>query len=201
MGKIIDTAVSWAASIARDNSHGYSQSIRWGPSYDCSSLVISAYERAGIPLKSKYGATYTGNMAQALRKAGFENVTSKINLNTGKGLKKGDILLVHNNAHQHTELMYSDTQRVGAHWNYDGKAGDSSGKEISIKAYAKYPWTSVWRYPEKSTATTLKDVETVAREVIKGYWDNGYERQRKLEAAGYNYSEVQAKVNEMLKKL
>ncbi|MBR3258868.1 MAG: hypothetical protein IKF96_07760 [Eggerthellaceae bacterium] len=44
----------------------------------------------------------------------------------------------------------------------------------------------------------LKPVEEIAREVIKGMWGNGSARKAALEEAGYNYAEVQAKVNELL---
>lgn len=47
-------------------------------------------------------------------------------------------------------------------------------------------------------APKTKSVETVAREVIAGKWGNGAERKKKLEAAGYNYTEVQRKVNDLL---
>ena len=43
-----------------------------------------------------------------------------------------------------------------------------------------------------------KTVEEIAKEVIAGLWGNGNERRKKLEAAGYNPNEVQAKVNELL---
>lgn len=43
-----------------------------------------------------------------------------------------------------------------------------------------------------------KSIETVAREVIAGTWGNGDERKQKIEDAGYDYSKVQAKVNEIL---
>lgn len=42
-----------------------------------------------------------------------------------------------------------------------------------------------------------KSVETLAKEILQGKWGNGTERKNKLEAAGYNYSEVQTKVNEL----
>ena len=47
----------------------------------------------------------------------------------------------------------------------------------------------------------LKSVDEVAKEIIqgKGGWGNGNERKAKLLAAGYDYSQVQAKVNELLK--
>ncbi|MBR0373220.1 MAG: hypothetical protein IJH91_01685 [Mogibacterium sp.] len=43
-----------------------------------------------------------------------------------------------------------------------------------------------------------KSVEQLAKEVIQGKWGNGDERKKKLTAAGYDYSAVQKKVNEML---
>ena len=48
------------------------------------------------------------------------------------------------------------------------------------------------------TQETGKSVETVAREVIAGKWGTGAERKKALEAKGYNYTEVQNKVNEIL---
>lgn len=43
-----------------------------------------------------------------------------------------------------------------------------------------------------------KDVETIAREVISGLWGNNKERRIALESYGYDYDEVQSKVNEIL---
>lgn len=45
---------------------------------------------------------------------------------------------------------------------------------------------------------TKKSVDAIAHEVIRGDWGNGYERKQKLTAAGYDYSAVQKKVNELL---
>ena len=43
-----------------------------------------------------------------------------------------------------------------------------------------------------------KSVTEIANEVLAGTWGNGTDRKSRLEAAGYNYNEVQAKVNEIL---
>ena len=67
-------AVAFAVGIAEDPAHGYDQVNRWGPDYDCSSLVISAFEAAGVPVRAK-GATYTGNMLGVFKKCGFTEVT------------------------------------------------------------------------------------------------------------------------------
>ena len=47
--------------------------------------------------------------------------------------------------------------------------------------------------------TPKKSVEELAKEVIAGKWGNGEDRKKRLTQAGYNYSEVQGKVNEILK--
>lgn len=44
-----------------------------------------------------------------------------------------------------------------------------------------------------------KSIDEIAKEVISGKWGNGDTRKKKLEAAGYNYTQVQAKVNELSK--
>lgn len=49
------------------------------------------------------------------------------------------------------------------------------------------------------TPTPSKSVQDVAKEVINGQWGNNPDRQKKLEAAGYNYQEVQDAVNAILK--
>lgn len=50
-----------------------------------------------------------------------------------------------------------------------------------------------------SSKPSLKSIDEVAREVIKGVWGNGSSRKSRLEAAGYNYKEVQSRVNALLK--
>lgn len=49
-----------------------------------------------------------------------------------------------------------------------------------------------------SATMATKSVDEVAREVIRGEWSNGSARKAKLEAAGYDYAVVQARVNGMV---
>ena len=53
-------------------------------------------------------------------------------------------------------------------------------------------------YPTASS-TAKKSVNTITREVIRGDWGNGDKRKKKLTSAGYDYSTVQKRVNELLK--
>ena len=45
-----------------------------------------------------------------------------------------------------------------------------------------------------------KSVDVIAQEVAAGKWGNGEARKKKLQAAGYEYTAVQKRVNELLKK-
>lgn len=52
---------------------------------------------------------------------------------------------------------------------------------------------------KETTSVPNKSIDTVAKEVIDGKWGNGSTRRYNLTAAGYNYNEVQNRVNELLK--
>jgi len=139
----VKSAIEWALKTANDNLHGYSQDTRWGnPNYDCASFVISAYEAAGIPV-IEAGATYTGDMRAAFLKCGFEWIPGNPDVNS---LQPGDILL---DESDHTEMYIGNGQNVGAHSNYDGVNGDSSGREVCVGNYYSHPWDGVLRYVGK----------------------------------------------------
>lgn len=145
----IEKAIAWMEATANDAAHGYCQDHRWGTDgdYDCSSAVITAWETAGVPVKTK-GATYTGNMLGVFMANGFEVITHEINLKTGAGLKRGDVLL---NTTHHTAMYCGNGKEVEASINekgtaHGGKPGDQTGKEFLIRNYRNYPWTHILRY-------------------------------------------------------
>lgn len=158
MSSKIEKAVQQMEQWAKDDSHGYDQTYRWGEygDYDCSSSIIQALENSGIPAKSK-GATYTGNMYQVLTKLGFKDITSSVNLSNGSGIKRGDILLNHIN---HVSMSIGNGKLVQASINEQGgvsggKPGDQTGNEFHIRSYYNYPWNCILRFvePEESTNT------------------------------------------------
>lgn len=93
----------------------------------------------------------------------------------------------------------------------------NSGNEVKRKAYQRTDKTIIGyghpRYdaepkktvkpaaqPTKPAAqpSSKKSIDEIAREVISGKWGNGAERMNKLTNAGYNYADVQARVNIIL---
>lgn len=130
----------------------YSQANRWGnPDYDCSSLVISAWQQAGVPVKSN-GATYTGNMYNVFRACGFTDVTASCNRATGAGMQRGDVLL---NVKYHTAMYIGGGQMVQASSTRGHpQAGDQTGTEIWVCRYYNYSrgWDYVLRYTKGGSA-------------------------------------------------
>lgn len=160
----INRAVAWALGIAEDASHGYDQVNRWGPDYDCSSFVITAWQEAGVPVKAA-GASYTGNMYFAFINCGFKDVTNEVKLSTGAGLKKGDVLL---NKANHTELYIGGNKVVKASINEKGtttggKSGDQTGREIYVGGYYNFPWDCVLRFmgDEKEESPVKRELPTL----------------------------------------
>lgn len=141
----VEAAVKWMIDIAADNSHGYDQINRWGPDYDCSSLVIQGFENAGFGVKSA-GATYTGNMRHVFVQQGFTWMPGAGN--TASELIRGDILL---DEDSHVEVYIGSGQMVGAHINEfgavsGGQTGDQTGREISTRDWYNRPWDGVLRW-------------------------------------------------------
>lgn len=142
----IDTYTSFMEEIARDDSHGYSQLHRYGnPDYDCSWLTIDALMHAGFDMD---GATYTGNMDAVLERNGFQNVISSVNVATGAGLKRGDILRKPGHVAVYCGNNFEVEAAADEYGGVEGRTpGDQTGWEILIQPYQPV-WTAIYRFDE-----------------------------------------------------
>lgn len=152
-------AVSFAVRIANDNSHGYSQAVRSlyntanPKSFDCSSLVLTAYYYAflenGLVEQANYlkrNCSYTGNMLRMLN-AGFETVAR--NQTAHAQMIQGDIEL---NTTYHTALAVDKNNIVHARSSEGTKDTiDNSGNEIRTQSWYLYShgWTHRLRFTGK----------------------------------------------------
>ena len=188
---IISDAVNNAVTIANSAKSGYDQANRWGPDYDCSSLVITAYKKAGVPLT----CTYTGNMFSDMTAKGFKNVTHKVNLARGSGLEAGDVLL---NVVHHTAMCIGNGNIVQASSNEfggvtGGKTGDQTGNEINIRSYYNFPWNYVLRYEgegasQKPTGTGAGEIQNGTYTVKSG--DSLWSIAEKLYGNGSHFTKI-----------
>lgn len=162
--QIIERAITWAVKIANDDAHGYDQSNREGPDYDCSSLIIHAFREGGL----ETNATYTGDMKDCFKNVGF----SVLDFTDFDSLVRGDVLL----RSAHTEMYIGNGQNVGAHINENGtttggQTGDQTGKEICISDTSKSgPWTYVLRLQTSGTITPIEppvEDKTTVYELLK----------------------------------
>lgn len=185
-------AVDFMIRMANDNTHGYDQSNRNGPDYDCSSLVATALHNAGFPVKP---SSWTGNLEEQLRKCGFDDCS--------KPWLAGDI---HLSTMNHVNMSINELQIAEATINEKGtvsggQTGDQTGNEIRIGDYYEYDggWDVHLRYYGKNDSVPVNDaIYVVAKDVIRGKYGNGVERTANLIKAGYDPSVIQKYVNNML---
>ena len=132
----IETAVAWAEQIAANDRHGYSQSHRNGPDYDCSSMVGTALSKARFAV-TKYSTTR--NLESQLIKCGFKKCHAP--------WKRGDIHL----AAGHHVTMSTDASHIvhasqSENGGIDGETGDQTGREICVRPYYSLPYENTVHY-------------------------------------------------------
>jgi len=79
-------------------------------------------------------------------------------------------------------------------WQYSDK-GHINGINGNVDMNYMYN-NIIGNQPQPSSIK--KSVEEIAKEVINGKWGNGADRKKRLTQAGYNYQEIQNKVNQIL---
>lgn len=135
--------------LCTNPKHGYDQTNRWGPDYDCSSAIITAARNAGLPTGS---ASYTGNMRSHFTANGWKWLTDV------SQRKRGDIIL---NEANHVILYLGNNQAAWFAINEKGtitggQTGDQTGRESLVGNYYTYSkgWNGILRYDENTSTST-----------------------------------------------
>jgi len=76
----------------------------------------------------------------------------------------------------------------------DGKHGNGDARKKSLGSN----YNAVMNVINGKAVSNKKSVTTIAKEVIAGKFGNGADRKKNVEKAGYNYNEVQKRVNQLL---
>ena len=98
---------------------------------------------------------------------------------------------------QYDMLQYSSTGKI------NGCNGNNGNVDMNIlyrDLISEITGSSKKEDNKQDNTPVKKSNEEIANEVINGLWGNGEDRKNRLTNAGYNYNEVQAKVNELMGK-
>ena len=150
MKTIPQKAAQKAKKICLDDRHGYNNTpgLRTGnPDYACSSFVAACYRKAGVDVPAN---SYTQTMKKNWKPYGFRDVSDQVNLRTGDGLQIGDVVVAPG---KHTEIVVTEKRHrlAGARGcpnsghAQNGKAGDQTGREISVRSWYDDGWTQCLR--------------------------------------------------------
>ena len=103
-------------------------------------------------------------------------------------------------AHMQKGLLVKNGQvvKAGQRLGYMSDSGNAYGKHLHFEVWKDGKRINPTEYLNKEFPKPKKNVDELVKEVIEGKWGNGVERKSKLEFAGYNYKEVQNKVNKIL---
>ncbi len=93
--------------------------------------------------------------------------------------------------------QYTSSERINGYasvldGDYSYKDYPTIMKQYGLNGYSKSENSENKPTPQKKT------IDEIAHEVINGLWGNGEERKQRLTQAGYNYKEVQDRVNQLI---
>lgn len=132
-------------------------------------------------------------LGQKAKARGNANDWDKTYVNEGLGKivskgRYGDLIVYNTGTYGHIAIFINDTTM------YD-QGSKTPANYRKMRANPVFIRPNATLIPDE---VDKKSVDEIAKEVINGKWGNGADRKTKLTNAGYNYSEVQAKVNQLL---
>ena len=161
----VEKMVEWALNTANDQSHGYSQTVRTGPDYDCSSFVYYALENAGFGVITKRG--YAGNgdtLPEDLKAAGWKE--NMFNNSMVLSLKRGDIMWL--DGHVAIYIGMGKTVEASGTWAGKAETGDQ-GNEIGMYEVVRNnkPYTKFFRYEASASSGGTANINAKIEAAVK----------------------------------
>lgn len=169
-----------------------------GSSSGSSSSSSSSYNITAIArevIQGKYGNGETRRKNLESRGYNYNEIQKEVNrlLNNGSSGSSS------NNSSSNSSNITAIAKDV-----ISGKYGNGNDRKRALESRG-YNYSEVQAEVNRllnggssSSISNKKSIDTIAREVIQGKWGNGNDRKKRLESAGYNYREVQNRVNQLL---
>lgn len=153
----IESGISTVLTYADDNTHGYELRERdYDIGTDCAGLgrlYAAAVEGASV---DSYPDMHSWDIADKLRARGWQVIDF-----SESAKQRGDILarVDPNGGTGHVVIYLGDGRIVGAEGDWDGKRGDSSGREICERRYYSYGYKYIIRPPEGAGKVSIEKID------------------------------------------
>lgn len=194
----VEKMIKWMEDHHRTKgNYPYSMTRRnLNPGLDCSSSVYYALIDGGFLPKG----TPIGNTETLFKLNGkiFKEIFSydevqrgDIFIRGGEGRSAG--------AGGHTGIFMRKDKIIHSNYSNNGISINDENSYVGYFLDRKRSWKERYFRPIGNVDNSKKSVKEVAKEVIDGKWGDGQVRFKNLELAGYDYKEVQAAVNELIK--
>lgn len=178
----VNKAIKYMVNLCEDESHGYSQSKRNGPDYDCSSSVYHSYVDGGGLAPNLVGSN-TGAWDGIIRQLGSPWIKMKIDANYTPC--PGDILY----RAGHVEMY------IGA---YNGKFGDIKSAKAGFHSAYGHPETGD-QTGKESSVTSFDKNKTSFTDAIRLKGTNNSDTKKAVEDKFGNVEETSKKINNGVK--
>ena len=163
-------------------------------------LEYDTWTKAGVKVTKALCTQYTKEFLDTLKAAGCKKLGIYSNLDYYKNYYDWSQLSEYRKNLWLAD--YTGGPDVECVIQQTGSTGKVSGINGNVDMDTLYEESMLSNDEDKSDgnalATGAKTVDEIAKEVINGLWGNGDDRKQKLTAAGYDYSVVQNRVNEIL---
>ena len=157
-------------------------------------LEYDTWTRAGVKVTGTLCTKYTKEFLETLKAAGCKKLGIYTNLDYYKNYYNWNELAEYR---KYLWLAdYSGGPNVDCVIQQTGSKGKVNGISGNVDMNVLFDESML--YSDYKPDTAMKTTDELAREVIAGAWGNGDARKKALTEAGYNYSEVQSRVNEIL---
>ena len=165
----IEAGISAILAYAADDAHGYELRERdYGIGTDCAGLGrYYAASVEGVSVGSMPDM-HSWDIADKLRTRGWQVLSFSEQAKT-----RGDILVrVDPTSGTGHVVVYLGNNRIcGAEGNWDGKAGDGSGREICERSYYQYGYSKIVRWPGEKAPERIT-IEAVTNGIYRLYNPN-----------------------------